>query len=122
VHDFIANWGEEFVYPKSRALELAKVVKAPILFTELAIPVEVTEPIKPADDLVVVQLRTAPVVAIKPTGEEVAVLEVVTPPPAFVRSAKELPGTASNLPLLALLGSLMLGGSPLISVFARRVQ
>ncbi|HWE53786.1 MAG TPA: hypothetical protein VG273_28605 [Bryobacteraceae bacterium] len=116
-----ANSGEEFVYPKSRAIELAKVVKAPILFTEAAIPVEVAEPIKPADDVVVVQLRTAPVLAIKPTGEQVALLEVVTPPPAFVQSGK-LPGTASNLPLLGLLGCLMLGGALLTGVFARRVQ
>src|SRR5213082_898362 len=31
------NWGEEFVYPKARAMELAKVTKTPVLFT----PVEI---------------------------------------------------------------------------------
>src|SRR5580693_233002 len=35
------NWGEEFVYPKARAVELAKTTKTPVLFTEADIPVEV---------------------------------------------------------------------------------
>jgi hypothetical protein len=116
-----ANWGEEFVYPKARAVELAKAVKAPVLYTELEVPLEVTEPIK-ADEVVVVQLRTAPVMAIKPTGEQVALLEVVTPPPAFAQPAATLPATGSNLPLLALLGSLALGAALISGVFARRSQ
>src|ERR1035438_7460890 len=53
--------------------------------------------------------------AIKPTGEEVQLAEVVTPPPAetivadtttvaTVATEPTLPSTASNLPLLRLLG------------------
>src|SRR5690349_11310642 len=78
------NWGEEFVYPKAVAIELAKTTNTPVLFTEAAIPVEVAAPIKSADEPVVVQLRQAPIMAIKPTGEEVRLAEVVTPPPAEV--------------------------------------
>jgi hypothetical protein len=76
------NWGEEFVYPKTKAVELAKATNTPVLFTPAEIPLEVAEPIKTADEPVVVQLKQAPVLAIKPTGEEVELAQVVTPPPA----------------------------------------
>jgi hypothetical protein len=93
------QWGEEFVYPKFRALELAKIVNEPVLATtvELPAPVEV--------------LKTAPVEAVKPTGEEVAVTEVVELPPVEVAAEKApeaLPQTASKLPLVGLLGLLSL--------------
>ena len=35
------NWGEEFVYPKARAVELAKTTNTPVLFMPVEIPVEV---------------------------------------------------------------------------------
>ena len=65
------NWGEEFVYPKAKAMELAKQTNTPVLFTPAELPVEVVEPIKSADEPVVAQLKQAPVMAAKPTGEEV---------------------------------------------------
>src|SRR6478752_8762960 len=43
------NWGEEFVYPKSVAIELAKSTKTAVLFTE-DIPLEVATPIKSVDE------------------------------------------------------------------------
>src|SRR5580704_4563443 len=76
------NWGEEFVYPKARAIELAKETKETVLFTPAEITPEVAVAVKSPDEPVVVQLKQAPILAIKPTGEEVAVAEVVTPPPA----------------------------------------
>src|SRR5689334_7960338 len=78
------NWGEEFVYPKAKAIELAKTTNTPVLFTPVEIALEVATPIKSVDDLVVVELKQAPILAIKPTGEEVQVAEVVTAPPAPV--------------------------------------
>src|SRR5437763_9340778 len=57
------NWGEEFVYPKAKAFELAKTAKTPVLFTPLDVPVEVAEPIKTADQPVVVALKQAPIMA-----------------------------------------------------------
>src|SRR6202051_1555282 len=60
------NWGEEFVYPKSKAVALAKVSNTPVLYTEAEIPVEVAEPIKSVDEPVVVQLKQAPIMALKP--------------------------------------------------------
>src|SRR5580704_9764480 len=65
------NWGDEFVYPKARAVELSKTAKTPVLFTPAEIPLEVAEPVKTADAPVVLQLQQAPIMAVQPTGEEV---------------------------------------------------
>jgi hypothetical protein len=115
------NWGEEFVYPKAKAMEIATASKTPVLFTPVEIPLEVAVPIKSADEAVVVQLKRAPIMAIQPTGEQVELAVVVTPPPPAelpVADAtptqapvESLPATASSLPLLALCGMLSLGGA-----------
>src|SRR6185436_15530845 len=42
------NWGEEFVYPKAKAIALAKAGNVPVLFTPVDIPVELAVPIKSA--------------------------------------------------------------------------
>jgi len=111
------NWGEEFVYPKAKAVELAKATNVPVLFTPVEIPLEVAQPIKTANEPVVVQLKQAPVLAIKPTGEEVELAQVVTPPPAQTQvadagtPARTLPKTASPLPLIGMFGLLLLGGA-----------
>jgi hypothetical protein len=99
-------WGQEFVYPKKRAMELAKMAQEPVL----AMPVETTE-LVPLETL-----KTVPVAAIQPTGQEVPVTAVVQPPPAAVVAdppattevAQALPHTASSLPLFALIGMLSL--------------
>ncbi|HSE49257.1 MAG TPA: hypothetical protein VLA96_08635 [Terriglobales bacterium] len=95
------QWGEEFVYPKAKALELARVSNEPVLYAE-ASSIE--------------DLRTVPVEAVKPTGEPVAIAEVVQPPP--METAEALPHTASYLPLLALLGLLSMGASGLIRKYS----
>ncbi len=120
------NWGEEFVYPKARAIELAQENKTAVLYTPAEITPEVAEPVKSPDEPVVVQLKQAPVMAIKPTGEDVAVAEVVTPPPAEAEVAAEtpatLPKTASPVPLIGLLGLLSLGGAFAVRAVASRVR
>src|SRR5579872_4433087 len=123
------NWGEEFVYPKAKAIELAKTANTPVLFTPVEIPVEVATPIKSAAEPVVVQLKQAPVMAIKPTGEEVQLAQVVTPPPAETQvaaartpaSETKLPATASTLPLMGLIGFLALGGALALWTARKRV-
>ncbi len=116
------NWGEEFVYPKARAVVLAKETHTPVLFTEAALPVEVAEPIKTADAPVVVEMTRAPVMAVQPTGEEVALTEVVTAPPALPEAAASLPATASNLPLLGLFGLIALLAAFATRTAAKRLQ
>jgi hypothetical protein len=129
------NWGEEFVYPRSKAITLAKEVDTPVLFTAVDIPLEVEEPIMTADAPLVVQMKQAPVMAIQPTGDEVQLAEVVTPPPAETEVAmadpvaapvaapvtQTLPATASTLPLMALFGFLALGGVLALRAAEKRV-
>jgi hypothetical protein len=90
-----ANWGQEFVYPKARAVELAKIVQEPVLATPADLAVA------PVEDM-----KTLPVEAVAPTGETVELAQVVEPPPA---AEKALPPTASWLPVLGLSGLLSLG-------------
>jgi hypothetical protein len=116
------NWGEEFVYPKARAVVLAKETHTPVLFTPAELPVEVVEPIKTADAPVVVEMTRAPIMAIQPTGEEVALADVVTAPPAVAEVATALPRTASSLPLIGLLGLMALLAAFATRMAARRLQ
>jgi hypothetical protein len=119
------QWGEEFVYPKAQAITLAKETNTAVLFTPAEIPVEVAEPIKTAEEPVVVQMKQAPVMAVQPTGEEVELTKVVTPPPAqepvVEVAAAKLPKAASSLPLIALLGMLALAGALTLRLVQKRV-
>ena len=124
------NWGEEFVYPRAQAIELAKATNTPVLYTVADIPREVEKPMMTVDEPEVAQLRTVPVKAIQPTGEDVEIVAVVTPPPAEELepdtaptqvAALTLPATASVLPLIALLGLLALGGAWGLGLVKKRV-
>ncbi len=114
------NWGEEFVYSRSKAIEIAKTTHKAVLFVPDEVPAEVTEPVNTPDAPVVAQLKTAPVMAVQPTGEEVQVAEVVTPPPPAELVAS-LPTTASSLPLFALLGVFLIGGAFVIRSAEKRI-
>jgi hypothetical protein len=113
------SWGEEFVYEKPRAIELAKETNQPVLATSVALG---TAPVE--------TLTTAPVEAVAPTGEPVELAQVVEAPPAaapaaapepvMVAAADPLPATASPLPLIALLGLLMIGAGFALSAFSKR--
>ena len=126
------NWGEEFVYPKAMAIELAKSHNTPVLFTPAELPVEVAEPIKLADEPVVAELKRAPIMAIQPTGEEVQLAEVVTTPPeetevvmvaqAPTVAEMTLPATASTLPLIGLFGLLALVGAFAAGAVTKRLE
>ena len=110
------QWGEEFVYPKYRAVELAKLTNQPVLAT----PIELaTAPIE--------TLKTAPVEAVKPTGDVVPLAEVVELPPEVatakpvkVAAAQRLSQTASLLPLVGLIGLLSLGAGFALSAISKR--
>jgi len=122
------NWGEEFVYPKAKAIELAKVTNTPVLYTTADLPIEVDKPMLTVDEPVVAQLREAPVMAVQPTGEEVEIAAVVTTPPAAElepdtapAQVAMLPHTGSPLPLIALLGLLALGGAWTLRLVQKRV-
>lgn len=117
------NWGEEFVYSKATAIEIAKSNNTAVLYTPAEIPQEVSEPIKTVDEPAIAQLEQAPVAAIQPTGEQVEVAQVVTPPPAEEPAASAaLPGTASNLPLIGLVGLMALSAAFALRAFTRRIE
>ncbi len=109
------EWGEQFVYAKSRAIELAKETNEPVLAT----PIEL-------DAAPIEALNTAPVVAVAPTGEPVELAQVVEPPPAAdpvvatQPAADPLPQTASSLPMIALIGLMMIGAGFALSAFSKR--
>jgi LPXTG-motif cell wall-anchored protein len=129
------NFGQEFVYPKQRAIELALLAKEPV-------------PALAADNT---DLKAAPIVAETPDQKEEPVAEAiqVTPPaaevatptpvvqetapapvaattpapvvdttPAPVAETQQLPQTASQLPLIALLGVVALGAALLLKRFS----
>jgi hypothetical protein len=116
------RWGQEFVYPKARAIELAKQMNMPVLAMPTELATNLTEPVKSADEPPVIALKQAPVEAVTPAGEVVAMTEVVEPPPvetAAVQPEKTLPKTASLLPLLGLMGLLSLAAGAVLSVIPK---
>jgi hypothetical protein len=89
------NFGQEFVYPKRRAIELAAAAKEPV-------PALTTDTLP-----VVAELKTAPIVAVTPEQEEVPVAQVIQTAPLVAEN--ELPRTASLVPLMMLLGVASVG-------------
>ncbi len=85
------NFGQEFVYPETRAAVLAQTADEPVL----AVRDEQATAPAPA-------LAQAPVTAVAPSGQEVEIAEVV-------EATEALPATGSSLPLLGVLGLLALG-------------
>ena len=124
------NWGDEFVYPKSRAMEIAKSTNLPVLYTEAVIPLEIAEPVRSVKAPVVVQLQQAPIMAVQPTGEQVELAAVVTaPPPAETQVATApmpiadtLPATSSALPLMGLIGLMSLCAALSLRAIEKRAR
>jgi len=91
------NFGQEFVYPKVRAIQLAQTTKEIV-------------PAVAADTIDENVIKTIPIVAVTPDQKEVEVNTVIqTTPPvaaAAVPVTEQLPQTASSMPLIALLGGL----------------
>jgi hypothetical protein len=90
------NFGQEFVYPKTRAVQLAQITHEPI-------PAVETEP------ATLETLKSEPIVAETPEQKEVPVAEafpIPARPTETLSAAAALPKTASPVPLIALLGAL----------------
>jgi hypothetical protein len=117
------EWGDQFVYEKTKAIQLATETHEVVLATPAVL--EST----PVEDL-----RTVPIVAVNPSGETVDTAVVVDAPPAEVVAVVQapapaptpepapvasLPKTASHLPLIGLAGLLMLGGGFLLIGFSK---
>jgi hypothetical protein len=90
--------GQDIIYPKRRAMELAAAAKVPVI----AIPDEVKE----------AEYKSVPFTVVTPE-QQVKPYEAPAPAPVVVAEARpqELPRTASHVPLYAALGLLSLGGA-----------
>lgn len=121
------NYGHEFVYPKVKAVELAKANKQPVASMPNELAANTTQPATTATQPSVKAMTQAPLKAQKPTQEEVAIAEVFTPPPATQAAAQkpqpaqQLPKTASLLPLIGLAGLLSLALAGLLRIAQARI-
>jgi hypothetical protein len=112
------EWGEEFVYERPRAIQLAKETNETVLSTPVALDTASAD-----------VLKTAPVEAVNPNGDTVDTAAVVEAPPAEAAAVIQapapapavaaapvdvaqttLPKTASDLPLIGLVGLFSLVG------------
>jgi hypothetical protein len=107
------NTGNEFVYHKQRALQIAKNTNQNVpAMTSQAAAAQPAQPVPatpaPANSAnsssQVAALKQEPVKAVTPQGEEVEISEI------SIAQANALPQTASQLPLLVLLGLVSLAG------------
>jgi LPXTG-motif cell wall-anchored protein len=104
------NFGREFVYPKNRALQLAKQVNEPVLSMPGDTAASITAPDQTATDTQTAAFAQTPVTAYSATGEEVAPATVVQAPAAAPVQTPAtdlpLPKTASSDPAIGLFGLL----------------
>ena len=120
------NFGQEFVYPKSRAAEFAKQTNPPV-------PSEGAKPAKELNEEPAVDMKQSQDTAVKPAEKEVEIAQAVEPPPVKTtppqpeatphapERMEQLPQTASQLPFWGLIGLLQLGaGMALMGVSKRR--
>jgi hypothetical protein len=111
------NYGHDFVYPKVKAMELAKANNGPVPSMPNEMAANTTKSTKNMTEPHVMAMKRTPLMAEKPDQEEVQVAEAFTPPPkpAATQSQKpaatptKLPATGSYFPLIGLLGVLSLG-------------
>ena len=106
------NFGQEFVYPKARAIQLAEASKE-------IVPAETVEPTEST-------LATVPLIAITPERKEKPITEAIqTIPlqaaPAPVTAAEELPKTGSSIPLIGLLSAICIGAAFGLRLLAKQL-
>jgi len=129
------EYGHEFVYPKVKALQLAKANNetVPAMPNELA--AKTTMPTTSMNQPNVTALKQAPLKAEQPNQQEVEVAQAfppssanreATPPPATTQAQttvpQRLPKTGSSLPLIGLLGLLSIGTAGTLRQVARRMK
>jgi hypothetical protein len=113
------NFGYEFVYPKRRAVELAKSEKVvvPAVAVETVdldaiktLPIIAVTPDEKEVEVAAV-IQTTPPATVVPTPAPVAVAPVAVAPAVVtpVAQTEELPHTSSSMPLIALVGALSIG-------------
>jgi LPXTG-motif cell wall-anchored protein len=103
------NYGHDFVYPKVKAVALAKANNQPVPSMPNELAANTTKPATTAAESNVAEMKQVPLMAQQPTEEEVELSEVFVAPPEQLPPA--LPRTGSSLPLVALIGLVSLGAA-----------
>src|ERR1019366_4700319 len=87
------RYGQEFVYPKARALEIAQQVNEPVPSMSAEMTPNITAPATSANNEPVAALEKAPLMAEQPSGEEVPIGTAFESTPEVASAS--LPKTAS---------------------------
>jgi len=107
------NFGQEFAYPKSAAVQIAAVAHQPVPTTETTQAAEL-----PQAEVTQTQPEPQEVAQATPPPPPVPVAEPApAPEPAPVPATQELPKTGSPYPLIGLAGILSLGLFALVRAF-----
>ncbi len=125
-----ARYGAQFVYPQPRAAALSRAVNQPVPSISAEAGRNMTKPISSAQAPEAAALRSAPIITQQPGDEAAAPSRTQGEPQseavqgAAVMPAAEqqsqLPKTASDMPLIGLLGLLSLGLAAAVRVRRRR--
>ncbi len=75
-----AHWGGEFVYPHDEAAQLAKANSEPVFSTRSDLSGYLTKPITSDQDQDAIEMRKAPVKAVRPNGKEIEIPEIYQVP------------------------------------------
>ena len=102
------TYGHQFVYPKAKAVQLAKANKTAVPSMPDALAANTTQIAASKDAPSVVALAHAPLKAQRPDDQEVEIAEVFQVAPVGGATPSQLPKTASQLPLIGLVGFLSL--------------
>jgi hypothetical protein len=118
------NYGYQFVYPNSRAMELAKRTNQNVLSMPSEMAANTRKPAKSMQEQSVVAMKQVPVTAVKPSGEQMPTAQAVqTKPSATTQMAEnqrpKMPSTASPIPLLALIGLSLVGAGAGLGIWRR---
>ena len=119
------QYGQEFVYPKSRAVEIAKEANQPVPSMPTQMGSNVNEPAPTASESSVAEMEGSSLKAEEPTGGETEVAEVFivhapAPDEGAQAVAQKLPQTASLFPALCALGIFLMAFGGLFWVIVKR--
>ena len=105
------NYGHQFVYPKPKAVALAKANNTPVPSMPAEMAANTTKPAASMQAPEVVAMSQAPLKAQKPNEEEVEIAEVFIAVEATQQLPASLPATGSPVPLIGLIGMLSLAAA-----------
>jgi hypothetical protein len=116
------NYGHELVYPKAKAVTLAKANNTPVPSMPVELVLDLTKSAISLSGPEVAALYAAPLKVEEPNGEEVELAEAFAPATPGAELPEELPTTATMMPLVGLIGLLSLGTAVTLRLASARVK